>query len=526
MNAPPPALIRALMDPLLYDHPVSGFTIAETHASWVLLTGTFAYKIKKPVDLGFLDFSTLALRRHFCEEELRLNRRLAPSLYRDVVAITGSADAPAINGAGPAIEYAVRMREFDPSQQLDRLIADGRLDAGCLSQLAADLADFHAHAARAGAGTRWGDPDAILQPVIENFDQIIALDPSPEDIALLRQLRAWSLDEHEALTPRFEQRRRDGHVRECHGDLHLGNIARVDGRAIPFDCLEFSPALRWTDVICEIAFLLMDLEVHRRADLALGCLDDWLQATGDWSGLDCLRYYLVYRAMVRAKVAAIQAGQHEDGAGREALLASMRTHLALAEDFTRERRPMLMITHGLSGSGKTMQSDGLRIPCRALRVRSDVERKRLHGLAPDARSGSAPGGGLYDPDSSRRTYQRLAECAAAIVSAGYSAIVDATFLEQAQRERFHALARELGVPFVILDYIAPVEVLRARISSRAAESRDASEAGLEVLALQLRNQEPLTAEEAVHALSIDTADPPDPTTLAARIAARARRPMI
>jgi uncharacterized protein len=519
MNATHPALIRALMNPALYAHPVAGFKLVETHISWVLLTGSYAYKIKKPVDLGFLDFSTLELRRYFCEEELRLNQRLAPQVYVDVVAITGSMDAPAINGAGDALEYAVRMREFDPAQQLDRLILRDRIDGACLATLAEDIAGFHEAAARVEPYADWGRPAQILHPVIENFDQIDALSPAGDFGAELDRLRAWSLAAHERLEPRFALRRQHGFIRECHGDLHLGNIAMIDGRAVPFDCLEFSPALRWIDVISEIAFLVMDLDYHGRTDLSVLFLNHYLHYRGDYPGMVCLDYYLVYRAMVRAKVACIRASQSGDDMERAALLDQLRRHVALAAGYTRERRPALIITHGLSGSGKTTVTDTLLAHARALRIRSDVERKRLHGLAPDARSGSAPGGGIYDRVSGQQTYERLAECGAAVITAGYPAIIDATFLKRAQRDRFRALASELGVPLLILDFAAPEDALRERIQQRAAQARDASEAGLEVLGLQLREQEPLGRDELADVLTIDTTAPVDARALAARIRA-------
>ncbi len=517
MNAQPPVLIRALMNPALYDHPVAGFDLVETHISWVLLTGAMAYKIKKPVNLGFLDFSTLELRRHFCDEELRLNRRLAPHIYLDVVAITGSMDAPAINGAGEPIEYAVRMREFDPAQQLDRLITLNRIDDHCFAALAEDLAHFHENAARTPPPPSLGHPAQILRPAIENFNQIDALAPAGDIAPELARLRTWTLAAHERLAPRMALRRQQGYIRECHGDLHLGNIALIDGRPVPFDCLEFSPDLRWIDVISEIAFLIMDLDYHQHPDHGLRFLNQYLHHRGDYAGLACLGYYLVYRAMVRAKVACIRADQSGKRAEQTDLLDHMRRHVVLADSYTRERRPALFITHGLSGCGKTTLTDALLVTCRALRVRSDVERKRLRGLAPEDRSRSAPGGGIYDPATGQQTYERLANCGAAVIAAGYSAIIDATFLKRAQRERFRELARKLGVPFLILDFVAPESELRARILQRAAQSQDASEAGLEVLELQLRDQEPLGSDERAEVLTIDTAVPVDPSALAARI---------
>jgi hypothetical protein len=490
-------LIRALLTQAeCYDHPVGEVRLIETHISWVLLAGDYAYKIKKPVDLGFLDFSTLALRFHACDEEVRLNRRLAPDYYLGVVPITGSLDAPHLGGAGEPFEYAVQMRRFSPEDTLDHLAQRGELDAAKIDRLAARVARFHQNeCAIASADTLWGEPETIARPVAENFQLLTERLP---DSARLKQLQDWSEAEHRRLAPLMSERKRAGFVRECHGDLHLGNLAWVDGELVIFDCIEFSPALRWIDEISEVAFCYMDL-LHRGQDeLAMCFLNAWLEATGDYEGIALLRYYAVYRAMVRAKVAALRAGQ----AGGEAECAEVGACLRLAERLMQCGPPRLWITHGLSGSGKTTQTQSLLQQKGMIRLRSDVERKRLAGLDALARGGASEG--LYTPQTGERTYRHLAYLAESLLDAGWPAVVDAACLQRWQRDLFRDLARRRGAEFRILDMQAGPDVLRERIAKRAARNADASDADLHVLQHQLDTAEALAADEMGNVAVIDS----------------------
>lgn len=514
-----PALIGSLQNAALYPHPVQAFRLFETHISWVLLTGSYAYKIKKAVDFGFLDFSTLEKRRHYCMEELRLNRRLAPGLYLDVVAIAGSAQTPrfASGGEEPALEYAVKMVQFEPEAQFDHLLATDRLTPAHLRALAGVLARFHADSERTGPGSPYGTPASILQPARENFAHIRLPAACGDAGATLDELADWTERSHAAHAPRFEERRRSGFVRECHGDLHLANIMLHEGQPTPFDCLEFDPQLRWIDVVNEIAFLTMDLDARGRRDLSLHFLNEYLHRSGDYEGLALLRYYQVYRAMVRAKIESLRLAQldrHEAGDCVAAL-----AYIALAGTYIRPGPRALIIGHGFSGSGKTTLSGHFLAPCGLIRIRSDVERKRLSGYEPEARSDSPLDGGIYSRDAGERTYRRLRELAAAVIAAGFSVLIDATFLRRAQREDFRALAEQLEVSFLILDFQTPEAVLRERVRARRPGS-DASEAGIEVLERQLAGDEPIGDDERGNVLVIDNAAEPDTDRLAARILAR------
>ncbi len=515
-----PPLIAALHEVQRYDHPVERVTLVETHISWVLLTGRYAYKIKKPVDLGFLDFSTLDKRHRFCEEELRLNRRLAPELYLAVVPIAGTPDNPQLGGAGAPIEYAVKMLQFPQEAQLDRVLARGELKPEHIDDLAARLADFHRHAAVAGPDSPFGTPERVWHPVNENFEQIRARIGETERPPLERLAR-WSRTAFEQLKDVFAARRRGGFVRECHGDAHLANMVLRDGRVVPFDCLEFNDNLRWIDVINEVAFTVMDLADRGQPAYAHRYLNGYLEHTGDYEGLMLLRFYQVYRALVRAKVAAIRLRQPGlSDADRGQIGENYRGYIELAGRYTRPTRPVLMIAHGLSGTGKTTLTQALVERLGAVRLRSDVERKRLHGLAATARSGSALNTGLYTAEAGARTYDRLADLARAIIDAGHTAILDATFLRRAQRDRLRALAQELRAPFLILAFEASASTLRERVTIREQAGVDASEAGLAVLEHQLASAEPLADEERAQALVIDTDRLPTAGELSERVLRR------
>ncbi|MBL6751765.1 MAG: AAA family ATPase [Nevskia sp.] len=514
-----PALIRALRQPSAYGHLVAAVQVVETHISWVLLTGTYAYKIKKPVKLPFLDFSTLDLRLAACREELRLNRRFAPQLYLDLVPITGGAEQPRLGGDGPAIEYAVRMRQFPRRDELDRLLAAGELHGAELEAFGRRLAALHAAAPAAGAADDYGTPQRVHAPVQETLAGLLATPPEG-CAAALRRLRLWCQAQQQALAPVLDERRRGGHIRECHGDLHLGNLVRLDGAVTAFDCIEFSAPLRWIDTLSDLAFLLMDLRYCGRTDLAYRVLNAYLEESGDYAGLRVLRYYLVYRALVRAKVASLRAA-----AAAPAEAASQRAaavaHIELASTWAQDAQPLLVLMHGLSGSGKSRLSGQLAPLLPAIRIRSDVERKRLHGLAANAPSGSGLDAGLYAAGASARTYTHLADAAAAMLAAGENVIVDAAFLNRVQRDAFRALAKRLQLPCVVLDCRAPASELRRRVTARALTAGP-SEADRAVLEHQFAHAEPLDDAELAATVVVDTDRAQDDTALVAALRERAR----
>ena len=520
-------LIEALKSPARFGANVARVDVMETHISWVLLTGEWAYKIKKPVDFGFVNFTTLERRKFFCEEEIRLNGRLAPTLYLGVVPITGTPEDPQLSGEGEAIEYAVKMRQFPQEALLNHAIEAGRLRAEHIDQLAEEIADFHNRVAVArldGETAQFGTPERILAAAWGNFrvlfEQELDADGHlrgesrlPRELRsteeTLRELLDWTRSQGQRLSERFIERKHQGAVRECHGDMHLGNMLLENEQVVIFDGIEFNADLRWNDVLSEIAFCLMDLADRNRPDFAHRLLNAYLEHTGDYGGLDVLPFYLAYRALVRAKVAHLGWKQHEehDAKGRQELADKRQEYIRLARRPSEPRQPRLMITHGLSGSGKTFGTQKLIESLGAVRVRSDVERKRLAGLKRSEKSQSGLAEGLYSSASTQETYQLLARCAERIINAGFPAIVDATFLKADHRRAFRELAGRLEVPFFILDFQARDEVLRERIANRLRQGADPSEANLEVLDNQLKNRESLDLDEEPFVIAVNTEDP-------------------
>ena len=487
-------LVTALLDSRRYPHPAKTVRLIETHISWVLLAGRYAYKIKKALDLGFLNFTSLESRRFCCAEEIRLNRRLAPKIYIEVISIGGSPEKPAL-GAQPAIEHAVRMRRFASTKLMDRLLVRDKILPRHIDSLAATIAHFHNVLSAAETGSAFGSAAAIHASALQNFEQLQPLLKQPADLDALAALRRTTEVAYTACEKRFTERRAQGRIRECHGDLHLGNIALIGDEPIPFDGIEFSPALRWIDVMDEVAFTVMDLLHRGRPEFAYRFLNAYLEATGDYGGVSVLRFYVAYRAAVRAKVSAIRALQPGESK-RDALaaLANCHSYLELGESYLTQRQPSLTITHGLPGSGKTTFAQAALEQRQAIRIRSDVERKRLFGLSPLADS-SHTDNDIYSADATRRTYARLHQLARELLAAGFPVIVDAAFLKQEERKQFRELAQELAVPFTIASLQASKATLSARITQRRKEAGDASEADIAVLEMLQTVQEPLLPHE-------------------------------
>ena len=503
MNSPHTGLnlIKALSKAKAYQHEVSAINIIETHISWVILTGTYAYKIKKPVNFGFLDFSTLEQRRYFCYEELRLNKRLAADLYVAVVPITGTRDDAKMEGTGEILDYAVKMCQFPAGLTLSELAASKQLSPAEIDQLSEILAKFHQNIAVANLAMPYGCSDDINHWFKENFAPINALLSDPKLQQQLQALEIWGQQEWQTKADMMAQRKQQGYIRECHGDLHLSNMTLINGQVTLFDCLEFNPLLRWIDVINEVAFVLMDLlHVHEKL-LAFRLLNRYLQMTGDYQGVSLLRYYLVYRALVSAKVALLrQAQQNTDNKPLPPCL-KYQAFMNLAERFTKQAPVKLIISHGYSGSGKSTLMAELAETLGAIHLRADIERKRLQDYLPEQNSASALNQGLYTPVANQKTYDYLAKCTKDILKAGFSVIVDATFLELKQRQHFKKLASECDCEFIIIDVQASYETLCARIKLRQG---DASEATLEVLDYQRQWAQALTIDELDYVITVNS----------------------
>ena len=523
--AEPPApehepLLAALLNPAAYDHPVEAVALIETHISWVFLTGPFAYKVKKPVDLGFVNFSTPERRQACCLEEVRLNRRLAPELYLGVRTIHGPVARAHLGGEGRAIEAAVQMRQFPQQDLLPQVLQRGALTPAAIEQLGCDLARFHSRAARAEAHEIWGTYESVLEPALANFRTLAQTNRLPIDGA---ELERSTIERLEPLRSLVERRQAAGCIREGHGDLHLGNMVLWGERILVFDCLEFSPSLRWIDPISDLAFLLMDLRQRGESTLALRLLNRWLDRCGDYAALPLLPWYLAYRALVRAKVTALRLSQSpSDPSEVRQLENELERYLQQARHALTPGSGTLLITHGIAGSGKSYAAARL-VERGWIQLRSDAERRRLVGrwgvaeldadadTDADADDGVGAGSdptlleaGLYQPAVSQRLYAEVLPAAAeAALAAGLAVVVDATFLRRSQRQAFQDLAARCGAGFGILAPSAPWPLIEARIAQRRAEGGDPSEADRAVARRQLEQIEPLSDDEQKWVMQAD-----------------------
>lgn len=507
-------LIESLMDADVYPHEVSDIRIHETHISWVILTGPFAYKIKKPVVFDFVDYSTLERRKAFCEKELELNRRFAPNLYLGVVPIfefdsklvvgdelgvqqSGGSQAEKRLLANQAnshpIEYAVKMRQFRQEAIAAAMIKDGELIASDVERLGLDIAKFHESIECASLRLASVTSEKILADAIDNFTLLNTAFENDSRHQTVQHLEKWSAGQFWCRQSLFSARLAAGKVRRCHGDMHLNNIVHWDGRLVPFDGIEFNEDFQWIDVCSEIAFPVMDFAARGRADFGWRLLNAYLEATGDYRGLSVLRFYLVYRAMVRAKVtwlnpknrtAEVRRKYSTDPSHVDPLAGPWDKYLQAAVNFAFELKPSLSITHGFSGSGKSTVAMQEIARTGGVRIRSDVERQRLGGQLQTPNR--------YTPEMSDRVYELLLELARAVIEAGLPVVVDATFLNRGRRQDFARLANELQVEFRIIDCAAPFEELCQRIRNRGP---DPSEATIEVLKMQMQTHQPLSREE-------------------------------
>lgn len=508
MNEISTTWVQGLKNPKCYSHSVDQVRLVETHISWVVLTGRYAYKIKKPVAFSFVDFLTLEKRRWFCEEEIRLNRRLAPDVYLGTVPISGSPTHPHIDGQGPPFEFAVKMKQFSSESEMHEILFGGKTAESTIIQLADRIAIFHAEIDKSKEDSSYGNPDRVWQAIKECFEEIPLHFLSHTTQKYMTTINSWLQEEWHRVHDVFLQRKKTGFVRECHGDLHLGNLAIFEGNVCVFDALEFEPRLRWIDVMSEIAFLVMDLQKNGRWDLAFVLLNRYVEQTGDYYGLAVFRLYQVYRALVRAKVIGLRIMQLENqNKDSKRVRQEMVAYLDLVNQLIKPPAPFLLLMHGVSGAGKTTLSIEVIKSLGSIRIRSDVERKRLGSDNRTTNSEAKVEADLYTSGMTQRTYDRLQELAGTLLQNGYSVVVDAAFLRQYQRHPFILLAKERGWPFIILDVVAPQTVLAQRIKGRLQEGQDASDATVEIMEHQQEAMESFMPEEQSHVIRVDSTDP-------------------
>jgi aminoglycoside phosphotransferase family enzyme/predicted kinase len=487
--------------------------LVETPISWVLLARSLAYKIKKPVRLPFLDFTTLAARRRCSEEEIRLNQRFAPSLYLDLVEVRDAPGGASLVGAGAVVDVAIRMRRFADGALWNERLADRALGHREVSLFALRLAAAHRDAAVAPTDSTFGTATTHARIMQSSIGAIDAWQRRRRRrVAQWPAVAGWLETECERLAPHWAARLAHGGVRECHGDLHLGNVVQIDEKPYAFDAIEFDPALRWIDPVDDAAFLAMDLLAHGRRDLAFCFLDCYLETSGEHAGLPALRFYLVSRALVRAQVHALceeRGIAMADGCDATA-------YLRLAASIASGSDARLAITHGLPGSGKSYVSARLLQEAGAIRIRADVERKRLFGLTALQSSRDLVPERIYGQAATRQTYARLHEIAELCLRGGWPTIVDAAFLRRDERIAFAALAADVAAPFAIVDCRATLPLLRKRVTARHEEGSDPSEADVAVLERLVAVEEPLDDAEAARAIAVNAGRSPSIARIARR----------
>lgn len=482
--------VNAFLQPGTYPHPVTlPIECCETHLSWVFLAGEYAYKIKKPVNFGFVDFSTPQKREHYLMLEKALNARFSPHIYREVLPIQRTDNGHTVGGdPNTAVDWVLQMRRFDETQVLDRLAAEGPLASPLVDALADESARIHALIDAADTQSVHGLPDQLHYPVQDNFRHCLELTAEPAHHGRLALLRDHVQAKFKDLKSTFETRKAQGFVRAVHGDMHLGNVVLQDGKPVFFDCIEFNESFRWTDTMADVGFMFMDLLRFGHTDNAYRYLNRYLEVTGDYGGLSVLNYYAAYRAMVRAKISLLTFDAHHDPTH----IADFEAYLSLAEQLMRRKTPYLDITYGLSGTGKSTRALARAVQDGAIRIRSDVERKRMHHLAVYQPSPLSARDDLYSEQSTAATYERLLSLSDGILRAGWPVVVDAVFARRSEREQFQALALQLRVLYRILSFQVSLTTIAQRIEARTDQTSDAD---FEVVKAQVKRMEPLRGKE-------------------------------
>jgi uncharacterized protein len=475
-------LIEALSHPAAYPHPIETVEVCQTHISVVFLAGSYAYKVKKPVNLGFLDFSTLKNRRHFCDEELRLNRRLAPRIYLKVVPITTDATGIRVEGCGEAIEWAVKMERLPKEATLENRLERGEIGDEFMRALAREIASFHARAERGDHISAVANFENVARNAWENFGRVASQDGATVNQSVVERVRVLTEESLARLRPMIESRAARGIPRDTHGDLRLDHVYLLPDRNPPgklavIDCIEFNERFRFADPVADMAFLLMDLAFHGRRDLASVFADEYFRASDDEKGRPLLPFYTAYRAVVRAKVEGLELLETEiPEAERTRAAAKSRAHwlLALGELEVPSRRPCLVLVGGLPGTGKSTIAAGLVRQANFRLIRSDIVRKELAGLPPGAAARSEFAEGIYAREWSDKTYAQCLNRAETLLLPGERVLIDASFGEERRRRDFLELAARLAVPAVFIVCHSELETIRRRLDERRGDASDAN----------------------------------------------------
>ncbi|MBD2450372.1 AAA family ATPase [Nostoc sp. FACHB-152] len=497
-----PALIQQMLQPGFYPHPVTEpIQLSQTHASYVLLTGDYAYKLKKPVNFGFLDFSTLEKRQHFCHEELRLNQRGAAELYLEVLPITLEEEKYQLGGIGKPVEYVVKMREFPQETLLSNLFAQGKLTEGNLEELGRVVAQYHAKTETNDYIRSFGEVPQVRAAFDENYEQTEKYIGGPQTQQQFDETKAYTDKFFAERQELFHKRIENHYIRECHGDLHLRNICLWQDKILLFDCIDFNESFRFVDVMFDIAYAVMDLEAQERPDLSNAYLNTYLEQTGDWEGLEVLPIYLNRQSYVRAKVTSFLLDDPGvPAAVKEEAAKTAAKYYKLAWQYTQPKQGRLILMSGLSGSGKSTTAKYLARQFNAIHIRSDAVRKHLGGIPLLERGGDD----LYTPEMTQKTYARLLKLGTILANQGFTVILDAKYDQAQLRQDAIAQAKKYQFPIQIIYCTAPLKVLEERLANRTGDIADAT---VDLLTTQFKQTEPFTATELSYVHTWDTTQP-------------------
>jgi aminoglycoside phosphotransferase family enzyme/predicted kinase len=502
---PLPELVKGLLKPEAYPEPTKRIELVQTQMSFVLLADDYVYKVKKPVNLGFLDYTTLEKRRFFCQREVELNQRLCPEVYLGVVPVTREGRKILIQGKGEAIEYAVKMRRLPQQEMMDVLLINGKVTAEMTARVAQKLAAFHRGAETSASISAFGEIKAIRKNTDENFNQTKKYIGKTISRDKYRQIKAYTdsfIKENAAL---FHKRIADGRIRDCHGDLHAAHICFTDGICI-YDCIEFNDRFRYSDVAAEVAFLAMDLDHYGRADLSRSFINAYIDKSKDRELLKLLNFYKCYRAYVRGKVESFKLNDpYIPPAEKKKIFDTASSYFDLATFYIRSR-PILLITTGLVGTGKTFLAQALAKRLGLVVISSDVTRKRLSGIPPTKHRFEEFDRGIYSAEFSRKTYDTMFAEAKDILTEGGSVILDASFIKARERLKVKELAEELGADFFIVECSLDERTIKQRLTRRLEEV-STSDGRWEIYPSQKRAFEPVVEAPAPKHVIIDTSKP-------------------
>ncbi len=497
------AILKAMGDPAFYPDAPSTVTVRETHISTLFLTDQYVYKVKKPVNFGFLDFTTLSARRFFCEQEVELNRRLSPQVYLAVDRIYRDDKGIHLEPPGDVVEYAVKMRRIPESRMMDVLLRQGEIDDKIVERIALKLVDFHGRARTDGETALYGTAARIAKNTEENFTQTTGFIGRSLDTGQLERIAAFTRGFLEKRKLLFRSRVDDGKIRDCHGDIRMEHICIIDPIVI-FDCIEFNRRFRYSDVAADLAFLAMDLDFHHRPDLSRTLVQSYVDHTEDLDLLKVIRFYKCYRAYVRGKVESFQgAGDtiRPEVAGDH--LARAKHYFTLAETYA-QPRPYLMITSGLTGTGKSRLAETLAQDLDMALFQSDRIRKEICGMPPEEHRLEAFGEGIYTKEMSRKTYQALLARAKDALQQGRPVILDAAYLKDGERRKAEGLAEQQGVPFFILEVTCSDAEVKKRLSTRLQEGGAISDGRWEIYLAQQEIRDPISGFPRDRHFVIDT----------------------